>query len=148
MRTNDDLRAEYLLLQGQYEDFDKRAISLKGLATPLLGAGIAVGLNEKSWPILAAAILIALSLWLLEAIWKNFQYCNSDRIHEIEAWYRGEGSDELAPFQVFASWNEAWRSHYRWPSSLLRVAGQPFVFLPYAPIVLLSLMSWAWIAGR
>lgn len=68
MRSNDNLRAEYLLIQGQYEAFDQRALSLKALATPLLGAGLVAGLKDTSPTILLVTALVAGSLWLLEAI--------------------------------------------------------------------------------
>jgi hypothetical protein len=34
MRKSDDLKAEYVLIQTQYEAFDQRALSMKALATP------------------------------------------------------------------------------------------------------------------
>lgn len=143
VRSNENLRAEYLLVQNQYEAFDQRALSLKALATPLLGAGIAVGLKEESCAILSAATLVAISLWLLEAIWKSFQYCLSDRIRLLEAWHRGEGEDQIAPFQIFTSWGEAWDRQYRYPRSWLPILLQPFVFLPYAPIAIVGLIGCA-----
>lgn len=147
-RSDENLKAEYLLIQTQYEAFDQRALSLKGLATPLLGAGIAIGLKDGSCAILGATLLVALSLWLLEAIWKSFQYCLSDRIKLLEAWFRGQGPEQLAAFQIFTSWGEVWRGHYNRPSSWLPILRQPFVYLPYAPIVLVGLIGCAWTAYR
>lgn len=141
-RSDENLRAEYLLIQTQYEAFDQRALSLKALATPLLGAGIAVGIKEESPAILGATALIALSLWLLEAIWKSFQYCLSDRIKLLEGWHRGEGPDNIPAFQIFSSWGEAWRRHYRHPTSWLRILLLPFVCLPYVPILLAALLGY------
>ena len=139
MRTNEDLRAEYLLIQGQYEAFDQRALSLKALATPLLGAGLAVGLKDGSAGILGATVLVAASLWLLEGIWKSFQYCLRGRIEALEAWHRGEGEEELPPFQIYSWWGESWRDRYRRPGALVRILLLPFVFLPYAPMILVGI---------
>lgn len=133
MRSNENLRAEYVLIQGMYEAFDQRALSLKALATPLLGAAIAVGFKEDSPSILAAALLVSLSLWLLEAIWKLFQYCLVERIELLESWFRGEGDDDLAPFQIYAFWGAAWDLHSSNLSSLVLIMRKPFVFLPYLP---------------
>lgn len=143
MRSNENLRAEYILVQGQYEAFDQRALTLKGLATPLLGAGLAVGFKEGSSGILLATVVVAASLWLLEAVWKSFQYCLVDRIRDLEAWHRGEGADDMPPFQIFAAWNKLWAEHYRKPRSLWPILWQPFVFVPYLPIIAIALAGCA-----
>jgi len=147
-RSDENLRAEYLLIQTQYEAFDQRALSVKGLATPLLGAGVAVGLKEGSCAILGATVLVALSLWLLEAIWKSFQYCLSDRIILLEAWFRGQGSGEIPAFQIFTSWSEAWSARYNRPASWFPILRQPFVYLPYAPIAFVGLIGSIWAGGH
>lgn len=134
MASSDDLRAEYLLLQSQYEDYDKRALSLKAIAGPLLGAGVAAGLKEGSDAILVATIAVALSLWLLEAIWKSFQYCMVGRIELLEAWFRGAGPTDIAPFQIYTAWKQAW-PHRRRVGSVAIVFVQPFVALPYGVLV-------------
>src|SRR5262249_46957420 len=134
----DEIRAEYALLQGQYESFDARALTIKSLATPLLAGGIGVGLKESSASLIAATAFAAACLWLLEAIWKSFQYCFADRIKLIEGWFRGEHVGELAPFQIFTAWNSVWHKQYSKPASLLPILRQPFVYLPYLPIVLVA----------
>jgi hypothetical protein len=139
--ASDDLRAKYILIQVQYEAFGPRALSLKGLATPLLGAGLAVGFKEDSLPVLLATILVALSLWLLEAMWKSFQYCLADRIKTLEAWYRGEINAEIPPFQIFTAWGEVWRRHYHRASSLVPILKQPFVYLPYVPMIIFGVLG-------
>ena len=135
MASSDDLRAEYLLLQTLYEDYDKRALSLKAIAGPLLGAGVAAGLKETSDAILVATIAVALSLWLLETIWKSFQYCLVARIERLEAWFRAEPAEPvIAPFQIYATWSQSWL-HYRRTTSLAGIFVQPFVALPYVVLV-------------
>jgi len=142
MRENDSLKAEYLLIQGQYEDFDKRALSLKALATPLLGAGIAVGIKDPSSAVLAATVGVALTLWLLETIWKSFQYSFVPRIEALEAWFRGEGAeDAIQPFQIYTQWGKSWSGTLSRYESMLRVWWQPFVALPYLIIVLFGLAA-------
>jgi uncharacterized protein (DUF1810 family) len=136
---HDDLRAEYLLIQNMYEAFDQRALSLKSLATPLLGAGVAIGVKEQAATILVATALVALCLWFLEGLWKSFQYCLVPRIKTLEAWFRGPESAGTPPFQVYAAWHVSWAGGYSKLTRVFRIMLEPFVSLPYAIIVILSL---------
>ncbi|VWX54416.1 hypothetical protein [Novosphingobium sp. 9U] len=135
-RRSDDLKAEYLLVQNQYEAFDQRALSMKALATPLLGAGIVAGIKDPSSAILWATILVAASLWLLEGIWKGFQKNLAYRVEKLERWYRGEEPGDMVPFQVYSEWNAV-------PTSMriYYVATRmwaPFVALPYLVVIAIS----------
>ena len=57
MASSDDLRAEYLLLQNLYEDYDKRALSLKAIVDTFSASGIALAqrltdkanVNARTW---------------------------------------------------------------------------------------------------
>lgn len=135
MSAADDLRAEYVLIQNLYEDFDKRALSLKGLAAPLLGAGLIAGAKEANHLIVAITCAVALSLWALEAIWKSFQYCLRGRIERLEEWYRQPAPADMPPFQIYTQWTKAWRQDHGNVRAFARVLFQPFVFLPYAVII-------------
>src|SRR4051794_12788235 len=104
----DELKAEYGILQSQYEAFDGRALTIKSWSAPLIAGGVGLGLKEHSNAIIVAAIFAALCLWLLEAIWKSFQYCYTDRIKLIEAWFRGEHQGSIVPFQIFSAWIAVW----------------------------------------
>ena len=146
MRQSDDLKAEYLLVQSQYEAFDQRALSMKALATPLLGAGVAVGLKDGGEALLLATILVAGSLWLLEAIWKSFQYSLTLRIRLLEAWFRGDTRldgrsirDEEPPFQIYAAWEQvSARERLRYIISRMIM---PFICLPYIVVIAVSLSA-------
>jgi len=140
MNLRNELQAEYTMLQSQYEAFDARALTIKSWSAPLLGGTIGVGLKENSIALVSAAVVVALCLWLLEAIWKSFQYCYTDRIKLIEAWFRGEHVDSLAPFQIFTAWGEVWHRYYQHPKSLFPILHQRFVCLPYLPLCLLGAM--------
>ncbi|MCW2338155.1 hypothetical protein M2337_002388 [Sphingobium sp. B2D3A] len=138
-RKNEDLKAEYVLIQGQYEAFDQRALGMKALATPLLGAGLAFGVKEHSDALLYATILVAASLWLLEAIWKGFQKNLAGRIGALEAWYRNEGPEEMPPFQIYTAWNAVPKI-----DRLTYVATRmfaPFIALPYLVVILACLVT-------
>jgi hypothetical protein len=96
----DELKAEYTILQTQYEAFDGRALMIKSWSAPLLAGGVGLGVNNRSVAIIVALIVAAICLWALEAIWKAFQYCYTDRIKRIEAWFHNPRSQEISPFQT------------------------------------------------
>lgn len=136
-----ELQAEYLLLQNQYEAYDQRALSLKALATPLLGAGVAFGIKEPSAALIGLTVAVAIALWILETTWKVFQYCNIPRIQALKEWFANPSPEELKPFQVYRSWGVAfqrdWHDARRWAA----VAREPFVYLPYAIVVVAGLVA-------
>lgn len=135
-----ELQAEYAILQAQYEDFDKRVLSLKGLATPLLGAGIVAGVSNDSQLLVLATAIVAATLWVLEVIWKVFQYCHVPRMEIIEKWFRGEINGVIAPFQIYESWSFTWRRKWKNDRArMLRIAATPFASLPYLPIIVAAL---------
>src|SRR5215204_2144797 len=114
----EELKAEYTILQSHYEEFDARALMIKSWSAPLLAGGIVVGFDKKSVFVVVAVILVTVCLWVLEAIWKTFQYCHTDRIKLIEVWFRGEVSGDTAPFQIFTDWGKPWDRHYQKLSAL------------------------------
>ena len=153
------LKEEYFFLQSQYEDFDKRSLSIKGWIAG--GALAALGFAVKATPGKAtgfaciAAASIALSIWILEANWKMFQYGLRDRIRILEAFFRGQTDilfKDPAPFQIYHWWsichvngnpiypNEKHRPRPLW-LRFLKVAAEPFVCLPYVVLIALSLIG-------
>jgi hypothetical protein len=142
--SRDDLKAEYTILQAQYEAFDARALTIKSLSGPLIAAIVGTGLSQSSRALIVAAIVSALALWILEAIWKSFQYCYTDRIILIEKWFRGEHLEPLAPFQIYTAWGVVWQRWFKYPKSWIPILQQPFVYLPYLPLALFGAVSLAW----
>ncbi|WP_153529324.1 hypothetical protein [Sinorhizobium meliloti] len=147
--TGDHLRAEYALLQGHYEAFDARALTIKSWAVPLLSAGLGVGIRDSSLGLLFATALASMCLWWLEALWKNFQYCYIERIDLLESYFRGDTLEaEIKPFQIRVSWMHAWTRWFRSPKALLERCKQPFVFLPYLPIFISAVAAGIYIACK
>lgn len=156
------LRDEYLLLQSQYEDYDKRSITIKGWVSSGAVAALAIGINSdadnaEAIPLITA-IVVGL-VWYLEAHWKLFQYALSDRIRVLEAHFRGD-EDILfknpPPFQIYRWWFKSYsgdepiydyeRQHgrpRRRTQRLILTAFQRFVFIPYLPIIAMALVSFA-----
>lgn len=111
MSMHEDLKEEYFFLQQTYEDFDKRALSIKSWCITIALGAIAIGFRDDGFSkelfifIAAAALLF----WLIEAKWKTFQYSNAYRIRILEAHFRGEEKyKELKPFQIYHSWFRAY----------------------------------------
>ncbi len=155
------LRDEYLFLQNQYEDYDKRSLTIKGWVTTGAVVALASSFNSKgllaiSIPILVGVIVII--AWILEVYWKIFQYAFTDRIRIIEAYFRNEPDvliKEPMPFQIYNWWYRSYRYDepiYEYerqqglrPKSFTErrreVAFQRFVCLPYLPILVLCAVT-------
>jgi len=140
-KLREELQAEYLLLQNQYEAYDQRALSLKALATPLLGAGVAFGVKEPSVVLIGLTVAVAIALWILETTWKVFQYCNIPRIEALEEWFANSEPQELKPFQTYRAWSAAFRNDWRDARRWVAVACEPFVYLPYVVVVIAGLVA-------
>lgn len=149
------LKDEYFKLQDQYEEYDRRALVIKGWISAGSITAIAIGLDpEKSgqgaiWWAIAG---MALCFWYLETKWKMFQYALRDRIRLIEAYFRKDPDvlvKDLNPLQIYSSWFKSYRDdepiyayekekNIRPKKYFLRffTAGfQAFVLLPYALII-------------
>jgi len=152
-QTQNFLVEEYRILQEQYEDFDRRALQIKGWIGAGSIAGIALGgspdnvKDREIWMFIAA---ISASFWYLEATWKLFQQATSDRIRIIEAYFRGDETlinQNVIPFQIFNYWTRSYvkdlpiynyeeelRPRRRY-ARLARLICRPSVCLPYALII-------------
>jgi hypothetical protein len=152
------LKDEYLLLQNQYEDFDRRSLTIKGWVAS--GAIAALAISFSTGYRLSALIpifvmVIAIVFWYLEAKWKVFQYSFSDRIEIIEAYFRDDPNKpevEPDPFQVYRYWNKSYARYKpisenekfykpRLDAHLKNAALHPFVSILYITIIGLSLIS-------
>lgn len=152
------LKDEYLKLQDQYEDYDRRALVIKGWIGAGALAGFALGTNaDKHVTLLTlfAISLIALCFWYLEAKWKTFQYAIADRIRIIEAHFRRDPHvlfKDPKPLQIYHWWfksyskdepiygyETAYRPAKKW-QRFRSAAFQDFVHLPYSLIIVLCIL--------
>lgn len=108
------LKDEYLFLQNQYEDFDRRSLTIKSWVASGSVAVLALSFNTPSryalfLPLMVGSICIV--FWYLEVYWKLFQYALRDRIRIIEAYFRND-LDILTknppPFQIYHSWFQSY----------------------------------------
>jgi hypothetical protein len=163
-------RDEYLLLQNQYEDYDKRSLAIKGWVTSGVVTALALSLNAQFPTSLFIALIVAfviLIAWYTETYWKLFQYGFADRIRIIEAYFRGEEDiliKDLKPFQIYHWWfksyvaDEPIYSYESLPGKKQRsrsvfrrfwiVAFKQFVFLPYLPLLFLCIVCVVYVIFR
>jgi hypothetical protein len=152
------LKDEYLLLQNQYEDYDRRSLTIKGWVGSGAAAALALAFNSSCRAALLVPVFVAVIaavFWYLEAYWKVFQYSLADRIRVIEAYFRDVDISvpHPAPFQAYHCWYKSfakdepiyeYEKSYR-PKSLgnrLREAAfQSFVMALYICIIGMSLLS-------
>ena len=101
------LKDEYLLLQRIYEDFDSRALTIKGWSATVGIAAIGVGFYQSSylWLFAAGSSVV---FWFLEGLWKSFQYCHGTRIVRLEKAFSEDNFENIAPLQIYTSWANAW----------------------------------------
>ncbi len=157
------LRDEYLFIQGQYEDYDKRSLTIKGWIGSGAIAALAIAFNSTykfAFVIPLIAFVIVCVVWYLEAYWKLFQYALADRIRIIEAYFRNDSDifeKNPDPFQIYHYWFKSYskdqpiypyektRRHAPRPrrhaERLREAAFQRFVYLPYVPLLVLCIGS-------
>nr|VFK55559.1 MAG: hypothetical protein BECKTC1821F_GA0114240_100726 [Candidatus Kentron sp. TC] len=106
------LKEEYFMLQNQYEDYDRRALHIKGWIGAGAIAGIAIGFDSEKPNIIWILIsILSGCFWWLEAKWRVFQRSNDARIRSIEAYFRGEDEiliKDLKPLQIYHCWYKSY----------------------------------------
>jgi hypothetical protein len=162
------LKDEYLLLQGQYEDFDRRTLTIKGWIGTGAFAALAVSFgssNKYAYIIPVLVAILAGIFWYLEAYWKLFQQATADRIRIIEAYFREDAEifeKNPVPFQAFHRFSLSYgpdepiyeyeKKEKGRPRSMSRrlgeLAAQGFVCQPYLAIIVLGIGSFALLLAR
>jgi hypothetical protein len=99
------LKDEYLLLQKFYEDFDSRIVTIKGWSATIGIAALGAGFYQTHylWLFATGAAIV---FWLIEAVWKSFQYMYGPGIQELEQAFREDQFGKIAPLQIYTSWFE------------------------------------------
>ncbi len=125
------LKEEYFHLQKVVEDFDSKSLTIKSWSVTLSMAGVGAAYLEGKAAVLLMAALSGFLFWIVEALWKTFQYAFYDRIYEIEKYYSGE-LDEIRAPRVAHAWSKSWRAGGT--KRTFRIMSWPHVFLPHAII--------------
>jgi hypothetical protein len=160
------LKDEYLLLQNQYEDYDRRSLTIKGWVGTGAIAATALAFSTSYPAALVIPVFVfifAAIFWYLEACWKLFQYAISDRIRVIEAHFRNDPDILIRnppPFQIYHFWyksftkdepifeyEKAFRPKSR-AHRLFEAALQGFVMILYVSVMVLSVVSFVLLRFR
>lgn len=132
--ADEHLAREYLYLTGVWDDFDRRALTIKGWSAAGAGAGLlALGSGKELGPLALAIIVLLCSFWVLEAHWKRFQHSNFERIAALEGHFASRVAIPGA-FQCHANSRKV-LDHWGW-RRLLHEMRQPIVFIPYLPLLI------------
>ena len=121
------LKDEYLLLQKFYEDYDARIMGIKGWSTTICLAALGGGFYQSKllWLFAAGSGIV---FWILDAVWKSFQYNYSPRIVIFEEAFRSGNLENIEPLQIYTSWFRAHRSN---KLKFLRSIGMTIVWFPH-----------------
>jgi hypothetical protein len=133
----DLLKTEYFKLQDFYEASDSKAQTIKGLSATICLAAITFGFSYKSEFIWLLAALTSLVIWIIEAKWKQFQYCYADRIEQIEEAFKKNDFNEIKPLQIYSSWFKTWRKgEYK----VIELMFMKIVMIPYLYAIVICLV--------
>ena len=125
------LKDEYLHVQSVIHDFDGRALTIKGWSVTFsLVALVGTFVSHTAVALLVSSFSACL-FWLIEGMWKTFQYAHYDRAGKIERYFAGEVK-ELFPLQIGASWFKTWKKGGN--RRLLRIMARRNVCLPHVLI--------------
>ena len=86
-RVGQPRQDEYRLIQNLYEDYDRRALTIKGWIGSGSAAALALSFTATSRFAFVIPIFvmgIAGVFWFLETKWKMFQYAHRERLQLIE----------------------------------------------------------------
>lgn len=130
-----DLAIEWSLLQNQYDSYEKFSLLIKLLSIGIFST--AYLLNKLEFFML----LILLTLWLQDAIWKTFQARIETRILQLEACVSAHGGAQLSGSTAY-QFNSLFLKNRPSAAGLIaeyaRQAVKPTVAFPHA-LLLLSL---------
>ena len=125
------LEREYFHIQKALDSFDSKSLMIKAWSVSLSMAGIGAAYVESKPGLLLLAGASALLFWIIEGLWKTFQYAYYARIFEIEGFLSGERQKIKAP-QIGVSWSRSFREGGT--RRLWKVLTWPHVALPHVVV--------------
>ena len=129
------LKQEYAILQNSIESFDARAITIKAWSITFSLTALAGAFASHSKAVLLVAGFSAVLFWIIESMWKAFQYAFYKRNSRIEDYFAGR-TDDVVPCQIGREWYAAWRSGGL--KRFFRAMFWAHVALPHAAILLVG----------
>ena len=128
-QRTDLLQAEYVMLQGFYQDIDEKGLNIKNWSITVALASIGAGFfYHRNFFLLSS--LTALMFWVLEAYWRGLSYFFVVRIKDIERAFEDNRQNKEIPLQVYSTWERAfeknggqtWRYMFKFSSLLPHTA--------------------------
>jgi hypothetical protein len=125
------LKDEYLHIQRVIQDFDSRAVTIKGWSVSFSLVVLAGAFISHAPIAFLVGSLSTCLFWLIEGLWKTVQYAYYDRAGKIERYFAGEVK-QLIPMQVGASWYKRYKAGGK--RRLLQIMCRPNVALPHVVV--------------
>ena len=131
------LKDEYLHIQSVIEEFDGRMLTIKAWSVSFSLAAFGGAFAAHAAALLLIASLSAFMFWLIEGLWKTFQYAHYYRSIKIEEYFSKQVED-IDPMQIGSSWQVHWKRGGR--KRLFRIMTWPHVYLPHGVIFVLGIV--------
>ena len=122
-----DLTQEYLFIQGQYEDYDKRSLTIKGWVSSGAVAALALAFNSSYGNAVVVPVIVAV---VVAIVWWFRSYARDEPIYPYEKELPGIRRRPRTRFV-----------------RLMQAMFLRFVCLPYLPVIIICAAS-AFILGR
>jgi hypothetical protein len=130
---NKEFKAEWCLLQNQFDSYEKHSLYIKLISVIVLLAA------EISDVISIFIVLILVVLWLQDAIWKTFQSRIEPRLLQIEK-YISEDS-KASVFQFNSEYHKVCLSGLSLINEYARQSVRPTVAFPHIVLILILLVQ-------
>lgn len=130
------LKDEYLFLEQDYEDIDKKCLNIKGWNVTLVAVLIVAGF-EFSGILFVVGAFASFVFWYIEAYYRGLTFFIKIRIKMIETAFRTNGDLSLTPFQLYSTWE---KKFYECGSQTTNYFFKSHVFLPHLFITIICLI--------
>jgi hypothetical protein len=130
------LKEEYLQLHRAIEELDGRALTIKAWSVTFSLTALIGAFAAHSPAVFLVSSFGSCLFWLIEAMWKTFQYAFYERMNQIEDYFAGKKPEAPAPLQIGRAWYDRWSRLGR--AKQLRILMWPHVALPHAAVALVG----------
>ena len=130
------LKDEYIFLEQDYEDIDKKCLNIKGWNITLVAVLIVAGF-EFSGILFVVGAFASFVFWYIEAYYRGLTFFIKIRIKMIETAFRNNGYLSMTPFQLYSTWE---KKFYECGSQTTNYFFKSHVFLPHLFITIICLI--------
>lgn len=132
------LENEWLLLQNQFDGYEKYSLLIKLLSVIILCASYL--LNNITF----FTVLILLILWMQDAIWKTFQSRIEPRLINLERSIQDSAADHntASPYQFNRQYHQSRPSQLGLIKEYLSQSIRPTIAYPHSVLLILAVIAW------